>query len=65
MAGLSDAEKEAIKKRRGFVCDADKQKHRSSNLEVHHKDRNPKHNEPENLRVLCIKHHDKLHSRGG
>lgn len=63
MAELTDKQKEAIKKRRRYICDRDKRRHRSSTLEIHHKDRNANHNDPRNLRVLCKDHHDDLHRR--
>ena len=63
MSLLSDEDKENIKRRRGFHCDRDGKVHRSSTLEIHHKDRHPQHNDPSNLRVLCKKHHDELHGR--
>ena len=65
MSELTEMQKEAIKKRRGYICDRDGQKHRSKTLEIHHKDRNRQHNKSQNLRVLCDKHHDDLHRRMG
>lgn len=65
MSELTEAQKEAVKERRGYTCDRDGRKHRSETLEVHHKDRKTQHNAPENLRVLCKKHHDDLHRRAG
>jgi hypothetical protein len=65
MSELSDADKEAIKKRRGYRCDRDGRKHQSRTLQIHHKDRNRQHNESDNLRVLCKKHHAELHRRAG
>ena len=61
MAGLTSAEREEIIRRRGCRSDGDGEVHRISNLEIHHKDRNPENNDPRNLRVLTIKEHDKLH----
>ena len=63
MAELTSAQREAIIERRGNVCDACGDKKLTSNLEVHHKDRNRNNNESSNLRVLCKKCHDKLHDR--
>ena len=61
MAELTQSEKEQIISRRGNICDACGDKKSTSNLEIHHKDRNRNNNEPSNLRVLCKKCHDKLH----
>ncbi len=63
MARLTPSEREAIIRRRGGISDKDGQKHRISNLEIHHKDRNPANNDPRNLRVLTKKEHDELHGR--
>lgn len=63
MSLLSEEEKREIMERRGFKSDKTRTKHPPSNLEIHHKDRNPKHNEPENLRILTKKEHDDLHKR--
>jgi hypothetical protein len=65
MSRLTDAEREEIIRRRGCRSDKDGEVHRISNLEIHHKDRNPKNNDPQNLRVLTIKEHDALHKRAG
>ena len=62
MSLLSDNDKERIKKRRGYLCDRDDRKHRSSTLVIHHKDRDTHHNVSTNLRVLCDKHHKDLHA---
>ena len=63
MARLTPSEREAIIRRRGCISDKDGEKHRISNLEIHHKDRNPDNNAPRNLRVLTKKEHDELHGR--
>lgn len=65
MPELTPRQRETIIKRRGYLCDTDKRRHRMSNLEIHHKNRNPDNNDPSNLRVLCKKHHDELHKRAG
>jgi hypothetical protein len=65
MTRLSPEEREVIIRRRGCVSDKDEQKHRISSLEIHHKDRNPENNNPQNLRVLTKKEHDELHKRSG
>ena len=65
MARLTSAQREAIIKRRGHRSDKDKKKHWSKNLEIHHKDRDPKNNDPANLRVLTKEEHDELHRRAG
>jgi hypothetical protein len=65
MSRLTSAEKEEIIRRRGYRSDGDGQVHRISNLEIHHKDRNPENNDPRNLRVLTKKEHDELHERAG
>ena len=67
MSLLSNDDKENIKKRRGYRCNRDGERHRSKTLEIHHKDRNPHNNVSINLRVLCKDHHDEAHgvdSRG-
>ena len=63
MTLLTEAQKEDIKKRRGYICDKDGRKHRSGTLIIHHKDRNPHNNDPANLRVLCDDCHTDLHSK--
>jgi len=62
MPELTPAEKEEIIQRRGGDSDKSGKK---GNLEIHHKDRNPLHNEPDNLRVLTPKEHQDLHKRAG
>lgn len=65
MARLTPSQKEAIIRRRGCRSDKTGERHRISNLEIHHKDRNPENNDPQNLRVLTKKEHDDLHGRAG
>ncbi len=62
MSLLSENDKEKIKKRRNYICNRDGRKHRSSTLIIHHKDRDPHNNDPNNLRLLCRKHHKELHA---
>jgi hypothetical protein len=61
MALLSEDEKYAIKKRRHFKSDKTGERHRPNNLEIHHKNRNPHDNRPENLRLLTPQEHEELH----
>jgi len=63
MTRLTPEKREEVIRRRGCRSDKDGEVHRISNLEIHHKDRNPDNNEPRNLRVLTKKEHDKLHGR--
>jgi len=63
MGLLSEEEKYEIMKRRSFKSDKTGKKHPPSNLEIHHPNRNPKDNRPENLRLLTPKEHDDLHRR--
>ena len=65
MARPSSSKREEIIRRRGSKSDGDGKVHRISNLEIHHKDRNPNNNDPKNLRVLTKKEHDELHSKDG
>jgi len=65
MSNLSSEDKEEIIRRRHCKSDRDGEVHRINNLEIHHKDRNPKNNDPRNLRVLTEKEHDDLHRRAG
>lgn len=65
MGGLTPSEREEIIRRRGCRSDKDGQVRRISNLEIHHKDRNPENNDPRNLRVLTKKEHQDLHRRAG
>lgn len=60
---LTEAEKRVIIERRGHLSDGDGKVHR--NLEVHHKNRNPRNNDPTNLRLLTPKEHQELHKRAG
>lgn len=59
---LSPEDKREIIRRRGG--DSDKSGKRG-NLEIHHTDRNPKNNDPSNLRVLTGKEHRDVHNRAG
>jgi len=63
MGLLSEEEKHEIMKRRGFKSDKTGQKHPPSELVIHHIDRNPKNNKPENLMVLTEQEHKDLHKR--
>jgi len=65
MAELTSSERERIISRRGNICDACGSKKWTSNLEIHHKDRNRSNNDTSNLRVLCKDCHDDLHRRAG
>jgi hypothetical protein len=65
MSLLTPSEKEAIIRRRGCISDGDSKKHPTSNLVIHHKDRNPNNNNPSNLRVLTVKEHQELHAKYG
>lgn len=65
MARLTPSEREKVLDRREHRSDKDGKVHRDSNLEIHHKDRNPDNNDPKNLRVLTKKEHDDLHRRAG
>lgn len=65
MSHLTDDEKKKIIKRRGNVSDGDGKVHDTRSLEIHHKDRNPNNNDPQNLRVLTKTEHIKLHKRYG
>ena len=63
MSLLTPSQKEAIIRRRRCRSEKDGRVHRITNLEIHHKDRNPNNNDPRNLRVLTKKEHDELHRR--
>ena len=63
MSRLTQEERLAIIKRRGYRSDKDKERHQAKNLEIHHRDRNPENNDPKNLRVLTKKEHEELHKR--
>lgn len=65
MPRLSSTEREKVVRRRRSVSDSDGKKHRISNLDIHHKDRNPNNNDPQNLRVLTKKEHQDLHKKYG
>lgn len=65
MSALTPEEREEIIRRRGCRSDGDSKVHRISNLEVHHRDRNPENNDPRNLRVLTKQEHRGLHKRAG
>lgn len=57
---LSPKQKDEIINRRGGRSD---KSGKTRNLEIHHKDRNPRNNDPGNIRVLTEKEHDDLHAR--
>ena len=61
----SNNEREQIIRRRGCRSDGDGKVHQISNLDIHHKDRNPNNNNPRNLRVLTKKEHINLHKKYG
>ena len=63
MPELSKEQKDEIIRRRGNKSDKTGVRHPISNLEIHHKNRNPKDNNPRNIRVLTPKKHDELHKR--
>ena len=63
MALLTAAEREKIIRRRHTKSDKTGKPSRIDFLEIHHKDRNPHNNDPENLRVLTTKEHQDLHKR--
>lgn len=65
MSELTEGQRIRIIRRRGYRSDGDGKVHRISNLEIHHKDRNPSNNDPRNLRVLTKKQHQALHKRAG
>jgi len=65
MPRLSGDDREEIIRRRGCKSDGDGQTHRISNLDIHHRDRNPNNNDPRNLRVLTTQEHKDLHSKYG
>ncbi len=65
MPRVTPSQRETIIRRRGNISDGDGQKHPITNLEIHHKDRDPENNDPRNLRVLTPKEHDDLHRRSG
>ena len=65
MPELTSEQRERIIRRRGNISDGDGKKHRITNLEIHHKDRDTKNNAPQNLRVLTRKQHQDLHKRSG
>lgn len=63
MARLTSEKRDEIIRRRGYRSDGDGKRHNISNLEIHHRDRNPNNNDPRNLRVLTKKEHDGLHKK--
>jgi len=63
MPRLTPAKREEIIRRRGTKSDKTGNKSQINNLEVHHKDRDPKNNDLKNLRVLTQKEHHDLHNR--
>jgi hypothetical protein len=65
MSLLTEEEKKEIIKRRGYISDGDRKEHDTRSLEIHHKDRNPNNNDPQNLRVLTRREHQELHKRYG
>jgi hypothetical protein len=65
MSLLTEGEKKKIIKRRHNISDGDGKEHDIRSLEIHHKDRNPYNNDPQNLRVLTKREHKELHKRYG
>jgi len=63
MPELTSEEREQIIRRRGSKSAKTGKKHPISSLVIHHKNRNPRNNDPRNLRVLTIKEHKDLHKR--
>lgn len=65
MSLLSSSDRDEIIRRRGCKSNRTGKVHRISSLEIHHKNRNARNNDPRNLRVLTKKEHDDLHRRAG
>lgn len=65
MAELTSGERIRIIRRRGYKSAKDGKKYPISQLEIHHMNRNPENNNPENLKVLTKKQHKDLHARAG
>jgi hypothetical protein len=65
MPRLSGNDRIKVIQRRGCISEGDGKPHRLSNLDIHHKDRNPNNNAPQNLRVLTRKEHQALHKKYG
>ena len=65
MSLLTQEEKKEVIKRRHNISDGDKKEHDTRSLVIHHKDRNPHNNDPQNLRVLTTREHKELHNRSG
>jgi hypothetical protein len=64
MSLLTEAEKKEIIKRRHNISDGDGKEHDIRSLEIHHKDRNPHNNDPQNLRVLTKREHKDINKKG-
>ena len=63
MPELTPEQRIAIIKRRGCRSEKTKRRFPISELVIHHKNRNPLDNRPENLRVLTKREHEELHKR--
>jgi hypothetical protein len=63
MSLLSEEEKYELMKRRGFKSAKTGKKHKPSELEVHHMNRNTRDNRPQNLKLLTKREHKELHKR--
>ena len=63
MTRLTSEKREEIIRRRECRSDGDGKRHNISNLEIHHRDRNPDNNDARNLRVLTKKEHETLHKK--
>ena len=63
MPELSKEQKDEIIKRRGSKSGKTGVKYPPSELVIHHRNRNPKNNDPKNLVVLTEKEHKDLHKR--
>jgi hypothetical protein len=62
---LTKQQKDDIFERRGCISDKDGKRHPRRLLDIHHKNRNPEDNRPENLRILTKDEHIVLHRRYG
>lgn len=57
MGLLTDEERKEIIHRRHNISDGDGKKHDTRSLEIHHRDRDPRNNDPQNLTVLTRREH--------
>jgi len=60
---LNQSQKDELTRRRGYQCEYCDKRVTSATSEIHHMNRKPNDDRPENLKVACRDCHDKITAR--